>query len=181
MIKKTALLLCAATAAALVAASTALSAAAPPGDIPDNQAWVVYKAAGSFGLKVPEGWARTTTPGGVTFADKYNSIRVDVAKSATAPSVSSAKKTDVAALAKSVKGFKLIAVSSVKRAAGTAILITYRGSSAPNAVTGKSIATSVERYEFWKAGRLAALTVEAPAGSDNVDPWKIVTNSFRWA
>jgi hypothetical protein len=181
MIKSLALLLCAGTAVALLTASTALSAASPPGDIPDNQAFVVYKSAGAYALKVPEGWARTSTAGGVTFTDKYNSIRVEIAKSSSRPSIRSVRAVDVPKLAKSVKGFKLVDVRNAPRTAGAAVLVTYRASSAPNAVTGKSIATSVERYAFWKAGKLAILTLQAPVGSDNVDAWRIITNSFGWA
>src|SRR5437867_1081498 len=43
----------------------------PPGDIPDNQAFVAYAVtAAGFELKVPEGWARTTASSGITFSDK---------------------------------------------------------------------------------------------------------------
>ena len=31
----------------------------PPGDIPDNQAFVRYPAGGDYSVKVPEGWARS--------------------------------------------------------------------------------------------------------------------------
>ncbi len=47
----------------------------PPGDIPDNQAFVVYTAADqSYSVKYPEGWARTTAGPEVMFSDKFNSI-----------------------------------------------------------------------------------------------------------
>jgi hypothetical protein len=48
-------------------------------------------------------------------------------------------------------------------------------------VTGKTITEDVERYAFWKAGRLAIVTLAAPRGSDNVDAWRLITTSFRWA
>jgi hypothetical protein len=47
-------------------------------------------------------------------------------------------------------------------------------------VTGKSIIEDVERYTYWKAGRLAIITLAAPRGSDNVDAWRLITSSFRW-
>ena len=59
--------------------------------------------------------------------------------------------------------------------------MTYRAASAPDAVTGKTITEDVERYAFWKAGRLAIVTLAAPRGSDNVDAWRLITTSFRWA
>jgi hypothetical protein len=66
------------------------------------------------------------------------------------------------------------------RPAGRVVLIRYRARSRRDAVTGKTVVNDVERYEFWKAGRLAAVTLQAPRGSDNVDPWRTVTTSFRW-
>src|SRR5690349_11683068 len=48
----------------------------PPGDIPDNQVYVVYRpTVGSFTgftVKVPEGWARTEQGGSTVFTDKLN-------------------------------------------------------------------------------------------------------------
>src|SRR3954454_14396357 len=47
----------------------------PAGDIPDNQVFVTYQAAGApFSVKVPEGWSQTEHGGVVTFTDKLNSI-----------------------------------------------------------------------------------------------------------
>jgi hypothetical protein len=60
------------------------------------------------------------------------------------------------------------------------VLVRYQASSAPNSVTGKTIANDVERYELWRAGKLAIVTLQAPHGSDNVDAWKLVTSSLRW-
>jgi hypothetical protein len=52
--------------------------------------------------------------------------------------------------------------------------------SAPSAVTGKSVTEAVERYAFWRGGREVVLTLSGPMGSDNVDPWRKITDSFRW-
>src|SRR4051812_48153512 len=47
----------------------------PPGDIPDNQVFVVYRPAqADYSVKVPEGWGRRTTGKAVTFSDKLNSV-----------------------------------------------------------------------------------------------------------
>lgn len=43
-----------------------------------------------------------------------------------------------------------------------------------------SVTEAVERYVFWKGGREVILTLSGPKGSDNVDPWHAVTESFRW-
>ena len=39
---------------------------------------------------------------------------------------------------------------------------------------------AVERYEFWRGGTEAVVTLSGAAGSDNVDPWRLVTDSFTW-
>src|SRR4051812_8800504 len=58
----------------------------PPGDIPDNQAFVRYSPPGAqFSVKVPEGWARVSAAGAVTFTDKLNSVRMGSAHAPAAP------------------------------------------------------------------------------------------------
>ena len=50
----------------------------PAGDIPDNQVYVAFTAAsGTYRIKVPEGWSRTTSGTATTFTDKLNSITVE--------------------------------------------------------------------------------------------------------
>ena len=151
----------------------------PAGDIPDNQAFVPYRGAG-FTVSVPEGWARTMTGSTVMFADKYNSITIDTESAAAAPTTATAQRTELATIRATTKGFGGGSVSSVRRKSGSAILITYNATSQPNAVTGKVAKEAVERYEFWRAGRELVLTLAAPVGSDNVDPWRTVTDSFTW-
>lgn len=165
--------------AALAVVSSAPADTAPPGDIPDNQAFVTFHGNG-YSVKTPEGWGRTRRGSTVTLTDKFNSIRVELARAPQPPSVGSAKRGDVARLKATAKNFQFRSVTRVTRAAGPAILITYRATSAPDSVTGKTLLQDVERYTFWKAGRAATITLAAPRGSDNVDAWRLVTNSFRW-
>jgi hypothetical protein len=101
--------------------------------------------------------------------------------SATAPpTTASAKATDVPQLARSTKAFKEQAVTVVHRPAGDAVRITYLASSAPDSVTGRVTRDAVERYTFFHNGRDLVLTLSAPQGSDNVDPWKLISSSVRW-
>jgi hypothetical protein len=131
----------------------------PPGDIPDNQAYVRYAPPGAgYSVKVPEGWSRTQAGGAVVFTDKLNSIRLE-----HGPPARRAGKA-----------------GTVHRAAGTAQKLTYLMRSAPDPVTGKAVTDAVERYVFTRGGKTAVLTLSGPEGADNVDPWRIVTNSFRW-
>jgi len=151
-----------------------------PGDIPDNQVFVAFDSvAGSYSVNVPEGWARTDHNGVVTFTDKYNSIALQSTTAATAPTVSLVKAnglTDVV----SDPTFKLLDVTTVTRRAGDGVLATYEIGSAPNAVTGKQALLAVERYAFFHNGTEVTLTLSGAKGADNVDPWKIVSDSLTW-
>ena len=179
MLTRSALVAALMSIALLAGPGAAVADVSPPGDIPDNQAFVTYRGAG-FSLKTPEGWARTSSRGSVTFADKYNAITVQIRPATTAPTIASATGQQLPQLARTVNGFAPGTVTIVRRASGRAILITYRASSAASAVTGKRVVNDVERYEFWRRGKLATITLQAPHGSDNVDAWKLVTDSFRW-
>lgn len=155
--------------------------AAPPGDIPDNQAFVPYSPPGhAYSLQVPEGWAMTRTGQATLFTDKYNSARVEKLDAANAPTIASSTATELPAIKAAAHGFVPGTVTTVARTAGSAIKITYRADSTPNPVTGKVVVQDVERYEFWRNGTEVVLTLSAPIGSDNVDPWRKVTDSFAW-
>jgi hypothetical protein len=60
------------------------------------------------------------------------------------------------------------------------VLLTYLGDTAPDPVTGKAVHDTFERYAFYRNGHEVDLTLSGPVGADNVDPWKIVTDSFGW-
>ncbi|MDP9258588.1 MAG: hypothetical protein M3Q31_18845 [Actinomycetota bacterium] len=150
-----------------------------PGDIPDNQAFVRFTTA-SYSLVAPEGWARTTNGPRVTLTDKYNSIRVEIGAAAKAPTVRSVTSVELPRLRSGIPGFRSPTVTSLVRRAGRVVLVRYQARSRRDAVTGRTVLNDVERYEFWKSGRVAVLTLQAPHGSDNVDPWRTVTDSFRW-
>ncbi len=153
----------------------------PPGDIPDNTVFVPYHSAkGGWTVTVPEGWSRTTTGTTVTFTDKLNTVQVD-ARPSTAVTLASAKKTDVPILASSTRSFKLTSVTEVTLPAGPGVLISYQANSDPNAVTGKQYRLDVLRYELFHAGTRTTLTLLSPVGADNVDPWRIVTQSLKTA
>jgi hypothetical protein len=152
----------------------------PPGDIPDTTIYIAYRpASGQYELKVPEGWARTVTPGAVSFTDKLNVITIFTTRAA-APTAGSARAAEVPRIQASAHGFTLAGIGTVSRSAGTAVLIRYSADSQPDPVTGKVYTDAIERYEFYRNGMEAVVTLAGPAGADNVDPWRTVTNSFRW-
>jgi hypothetical protein len=169
------------SAASTTAVNPNSAEASPAGDIPDNQAYVAYTPPGArFSVKVPEGWARQTAGGAVTFTDKLNSITMETLKASGPLSAVQARSSELPKLAKAVNGFSGAKVSTVSRTAGQATRITYLADSAADPVTGKVRRNAVERYVFFHGGRDVVLTLSGPNGADNVDPWKLVTDSLRW-
>ncbi|MCY7400466.1 MAG: hypothetical protein LH477_05815 [Nocardioides sp.] len=154
-----------------------------PGDIPDNQAFVPFTPAGQpFTVSVPEGWARTGDgPTTTTFTDKLNAVTIDVRSSTAPPTVVGVQSTDLPPIEAAASGYQAGTTSEVTRTSGPAILSTYRADAAADPVTGKVVNDDVERYVFYRNGTEVVLTLAGPHGADNVDPWKIVTDSFAWS
>jgi hypothetical protein len=153
----------------------------PGGDIPDTQAYIAYTfPSGAFTVTVPEGWARTETNRVVSFTSHYNSITLLTVATASPPTTSTALTTEVSAIQQQASGVVMGKVSATVRSAGPVILITYQAHSPADPVTGRFAMVAVERYEFWRKGVEAVITLAAPVGADNIDPWRTITNSFAW-
>ena len=154
----------------------------PPGDIPDNQAFVTYTGkSGDYTVKIPEGWARTANGSSASFTDKLNTIAVSESAAATAPTVKSTNKDVVPQLQQSTPSFSLDTVSMFTLPGGSGPLITYKVDSAADPVTNKVVRDAVERFTFWNNGKQVVLTLTGPENADNVDPWALVSESFAWA
>jgi hypothetical protein len=154
----------------------------PPGDIPDNTAFVPYTSpTGGFKISVPEGWARSTTKTSVTFTDKLNAVIVSWQTADAAPTVAMAKSIEIPSLKAATRAFQLKNVSTASLPAGSTVLIEYQANSDPNPVTGKQYRLDVLRYELYKNGSEVAITLLSPVGADNVDPWRIITESYGWS
>ena len=170
------------TAAATSPPAPRVTEANPPGDIPDNQAYVAFSPTGSgYSLKTPEGWSRTSAGATTSFTDKRNHIEVSTAAAPTEPTIASVRNTDAPSLKAKVPNFSVGKVSTVVRSGGKAILLTYQGDSSPDQVTGKVVRDAFERYTFYRAGKRVDLTLSGPTNADNVDPWRIVSDSLRWS
>src|SRR5260221_7245238 len=154
----------------------------PPGHLPDTTVYVPFaSAAGQVKLKVPEGWSRKQTANSFTFTSNLNSISIGWQPMKAAPTVSTARSTTVPAIRHSTLAFRpLLSVRAVTLQGGRGVEIVYQVNSAPNAVTGRQYRLVIERFEFFKNGRAAVLSLSSAVGSDNVDPWRIVSESFRW-
>jgi hypothetical protein len=152
----------------------------PSGDIPDNQAYVSFSPAdGGYSVKTPEGWSRTSTGTTTSFFDKLNHIQVSAAVTPTRPTVASVKSADVPSVKATVPKFAMGKVTTVVRRGGSAILFTYQGDSAADQVTGKVVRDAFERYTFYQGGKRVDLSLSGPTTADNVDPWRIVSDSLR--
>ncbi len=172
------------TAPATVATTTsgagALQAeanATAAGDIPDNQVFLVFRdARAGYSMKYPEGWAQQGSRGSVSFRDKNNVIRAVV--SAGAAWTRASVQADLRAL----QGARVQSSPQAITLSGRpAFKVVYRTVSAPNPVTGKRVTLSVDRYYVWKQGRRAVLDLGCPVGVDNVDAYRLISESFRWS
>jgi hypothetical protein len=148
-------------------------AATGAGDIPDNQVFVVYTGK-SFSTKFPEGWTQSGSGDNVTFRDKNNIVRIVIVPG-SAPTVASVKQ-EVAAL----KGATPTgAPTTLKLNGRPAVKVTYRTTGAPNAVTGKRLTLTVDRYELAKSGKRVIVDLGSPVGVDNVDAYRMMIQSLR--
>lgn len=164
-----------------VASQSAVAAESnPPGDIPDNLAYVPYQSpAGGYRFNHPEGWAQSVRGSSVTFTDKLNGVQVSVGAGGTPPSVSSAHSTDIPMLQHSQPAFELRSVKAVTEPGGTGVLIVYRRNSAPDPVTGRQYRDEVQRYELAAAGKSVVVELFGPVGADNVDAYRTMIQSLR--
>ena len=151
----------------------------PPGDSPDTTVFVPFALSGAH-IRVPEGWARKTVNGVTTFTDHYNSIALQVSPASQAPTVASAKRNEVPQLKTSVSKFHLQHVAVTTRAGQKVVEVDYLLDSAPDQVTGKVIRDIAYRFEYFHHGHQAVLTLTGPQNADNVDPWRLVSNSLGW-
>jgi hypothetical protein len=162
--------------------SSALAAdakSAATGDIPDTQNFLTATAQRArVSMLYPEGWTVREAPSGVSIADKNNLVHVSVA-SGSAPTPASVE-AQLAALKRSTPGLKAGAAHAVALKSGPAVKATYTTLSAPNAVTGKQIVLTVDRYVIAHAGRLAIVDLGTPVGVDNVDAYRRMIESFKW-
>jgi hypothetical protein len=152
----------------------------PPGDIPDNQAFITYSSPAGFSIKVPEGWARKDGGNSTVFNDKYNHISLNVRDVGQDIDEAYAKSVLLPELEKTGRAISKVKVSTVKLKAGNIVKFAYDSNSEPNSVTNKQVREENEKFFYASKGKLVELTLSAPKGADNVDQWKLISSSFRW-
>jgi hypothetical protein len=150
------------------------AATAATGDIPDNQVFLVYHSPSGWSIKYPEGWAQSGGPNATVFRDKNNIVRVVVRPGS--PPRPAAVRSD-----QSLKGARITSgPSALSLGAQRAIKVVYTTQSPPSPVTGKRLTLTVDRYYVAHAGKVATIDLGTPVGVDNVDAYRLMSESLRW-
>jgi hypothetical protein len=160
-------------------ALSADATSAATGDIPDNQNFLTFRDTNDgFSMRYPEGWAQKRNPRGVAFQDKNNLVRASVGSGPAPTAASVTAELNKLKLKDPSLNAKAPQAVTVKGKRG--IKVTYTTTSAPNQVTGKRVTLMVDRYEFSKNGKVAVLDLGTPTGVDNVDAYRMMSESFTW-
>ena len=163
-----------------VTPSSSEAASTAQGDIPDNQQFLTFRnATGGYSIQYPEGWARSGSGTNVTFQDKSNMITIQVSPGSQ-PSTASVGK-ELKQQAASDPCLSSETPQTVTAGPNQAIKVTYTTRGAKSPVTGQRNKVSVDRYVFFKGGKVATVDLSNPVGVDNVDAYRMISESFRWA
>ncbi len=151
----------------------------PPGDIPDNLAFVRYRnPAGGYGFTFPEGWARSERGTAVTFISKLDGIAADSAGVPANLGVAAVRAQEVPRLRRTQPAFELRTVEAVSLPAGQGVRVVYRRNSAPDPVTGRQVRDEVESYLVASSAKRVRLDLFGPVGADNVDAYRTISQSL---
>jgi hypothetical protein len=162
------------SAGASEAASTA------QGDIPDNQQFLSFKnRSGGYAIAYPEGWARSGNGADVTFQDKGNTVTIKVApgQQPTPASVAAELKQE----ANADPCLRPGQPQATTAGANQVVKVTYTTEGQKSAVTGQRPKITVDRYVYFKGGKVATVDLATPVGVDNVDAYRMISESFRWS
>ena len=162
------------------AASPAPDVGTAVGDVPDNAVFLTYRDPTlGFEIQYVEGWQVSPGADGVSIRDKDSSedIRVVAAGSDVSAYVSG---TDLPAL-RSQTGFVFVAQDTVAVGAQQIDHLSYHLPAPPDPVTGKQVKSTVDRFYVRGPAGIAVVTLSTPDGVDNVDAFRQMIESFRWA
>ena len=148
------------------------------GDIPDTAVYLTYKGKG-YNLSYVEGWTLNLGQrSGVTINDKDSYEIVKIVKSGRTQNFAS---VDMSNLSRTTQRYRLVSMKTLPLGTGTAVHVQYRTLSPQDAVTGKQVPVVVDRYYIPGSGKTAIITLSTPVGVDNVDAFRRIAHSFRWA
>jgi hypothetical protein len=152
---------------------------AAAGDIPDNQVYLRFRdAPAGYSVLYPEGWTRRGAGNDITFANKSNLIHIRVG-SGSMPTTATVS-AEMTRLKRSDPALSFSPPTTVNLKSGSAIKSTYRTSSKPNSVTGKTILLDVDRYALGRGGKVATIDLARAKGVDTADAYRMIINSLRW-
>ena len=149
------------------------AASAATGDIPDNQIYLSFHSKAGW-IKYPEGWAQSGGPTATVFRDKNNIVRI-VVRRGSPPTPAEVRSDPSLQQARITSAPKRLTI-----AGSPVIKVVYSTQSAPSPVTGKHVTLTVDRYYLSRAGNVATIDLGTPVGVDNVDAYRLMSESFRW-
>jgi hypothetical protein len=162
------------------AAASSETGSTAQGDIPDNQQFLTYKnRSGGYSISYPQGWARSGNGNQVTFQDKSNTVTIKVAPGPrpTSASVSAELKQEAAADPCLSAGKP----QSTSAGPNQVVKVTSTTEGQKSPVTGQRPKITVDRYVYFKGGKVATVDLATPVGVDNVDAYRMISESFRWS
>jgi hypothetical protein len=115
----------------------------------------------------------------ITFQDKSNTITIQVAPG-SAPTPASVSKQ----LKQEASSDPCLSPGKPQTATvgpNQAVKVTYTTRGVKSPVTGQRFKVSVDRYVFFKGGTVATVDLANPVGVDNVDAYRMISESFRWS
>lgn len=149
------------------------------GDIPDNQQFLSYKnPAAGYTISYPEGWARSGSGSAVTFLEKGNTITIKTKPGSqpTPASVSAELKQQASADPCLKPGTPQATTAGPNKV----VKVTYTTQGKQDPVTGQRPKITVDRYVYFAKGKVATIDLATPVGVDNVDAYRMISESFRW-
>lgn len=150
------------------------------GDVPDNAVFLTYRAPALLGFEIQyvEGWQVAPAADGVSIHDKDSSEDVRVVAGTDVPGYIAA--TDLPAL-RAQPGFSFVSQDTVAVGDRQIDHLTYHLPAPPDPVTGKQVPSTVDRFYVPGPNGIAIVTLSTPDGVDNVDAFRQMIESFRWA
>jgi hypothetical protein len=61
------------------------------------------------------------------------------------------------------------------------VKVTYTTEGQKSPVTGQRPKITVDRYVYFKGGKIVTVDLGTPVGVDNVDAYRMISESFRWS
>ncbi len=126
-------------------------------------------------MKYPEGWAQQGSGSQVTIRNNNNIVRVVVERRGQPSAPAIRRELTNLHGAHLQTGPQQLTLGGAK-----AFKVVYTTESAPNAVTGKRVTLTVDRYYLARTGKVAIVDLGSPVGVDNVDAYRLMIQSFRW-